>query len=244
MIAALMLDLDDSPDFPGSAGQALGRPLAAYPFLAARSTGEIRRWFVVTDTPPVKAVALQNNAEIIDPLAHDHGAPGAEALLRHGFRAAFELVKDEKDGIDLLVVFLANAPAVTHELVQQGLDAMHGQPALDGAVSVSQIRRLSPWKETQDGLIEPQPVLDGAWRLDFGVQFFRPRCLESASLYQGHKILALKQSAPGPVDHRWQLPACEAWLQKHGHRDLTASMEPQPKPQLQAKKQNKQPGAL
>ena len=41
MICALMLDPDDSPDFPGNTGQALGRPLAAYPFIAAPATGAV-----------------------------------------------------------------------------------------------------------------------------------------------------------------------------------------------------------
>ncbi|MBI3289237.1 MAG: hypothetical protein HYZ74_06940, partial [Elusimicrobia bacterium] len=35
MICALLVDPDDSIDFPGNGAEVLGRPLAAYPLLAA-----------------------------------------------------------------------------------------------------------------------------------------------------------------------------------------------------------------
>ena len=85
MICSLMLDLDDALDFPGNTAQALGRPLASYPFMAARATGAVSRYYVVTSYPPIKGVALQNGAHIIDPPLAAAG-PNAEAQLQLGFQ--------------------------------------------------------------------------------------------------------------------------------------------------------------
>ena len=43
-------------------GDHLGRPLAAYPMMAARQCPEIRRHYVVTQSIPVKSIAAQNAA--------------------------------------------------------------------------------------------------------------------------------------------------------------------------------------
>ena len=85
LVCALLVDLDDAADFPGSEGSVLGRPLAAYPLMAARTSAHVRRVYAVTGSPPVKAAALQYDAIIIDPPA---GKPSLESYLRHGCRQA------------------------------------------------------------------------------------------------------------------------------------------------------------
>jgi hypothetical protein len=251
MICALMLDLDDSPDFPGSGGQALGRPLAAYPFMASRATGDIRRYYVVTGTPPVKAVALQNNAVIIDPAPAANGSPGAaaETQLRHGFKFAAEDLKNDKETLDLLVVFFANAPCLTGEALQGGLDAMQARPELDGAVTVSPMPRWNPFfarRESENGLLEPYVAAAPAARgeplyPDYGAQLLRPRCLDGTCSgtppfpWLGKNVLPVKQWGAGPVDYKWQVPAAEYWLKHHGYSDISANYELQPQPKLQPK---------
>ncbi len=244
MICSLLLDLNDSPDFPDNKGSALGRPLAAYPLLAARSSPQIRRHYAVTDSPAVKAVALQYGAVIADWPALR--TPAVETLLAHGARFIQEDLKGE-EGLELLAVFFANAPAVTVDLVERGLEALQARPELDSATSVSPHNRLSPFlarRQTQEGLLEPyvpfDPEASGeVWHPDWGVQILRPRLIEERPgpgpwSWLGRKVLALKQWGGGPIDYRSQIPALEYWLKKHGFSDLTAHLEPQPKPQPQA----------
>lgn len=245
MIASLMLDCGDSADFPGNNGMALGRPLAAYPLIAAKASRHIRRHFVVSDSPPVKAVAGQYGAIIIDPPpAAGGGATRAEALLRHGVRMIREDLKGEATSLELLVVLLANAPAVTSEILDLGIEALQNKPDLDSAVSVSVHNRMNPLaarRLTGEGILEPfvdTPAAGGdAWYPDGGVQVLRPRGLEAPTgappaPWQGMKVLALKQWGAGPIDHQWQIPSLEFWLRKHGVSDISPNLERQPLPKL------------
>ncbi len=246
MICALMLDLDDSLDFPGNSGQALGRPLAAYPFMAARSTGLVRRYYVVTSSPAVKGVALQNSAIIIDPPPPKDGPEPGEPL-RLGFHFILDDLKTDKEALELLVVFFSNAPIIKSDLLQSGIEALQARPELDSAVSVSPSNRWHPAfakREDAAGLLEPLAPASGAphargeaWYPDWGIQVLRPRCLETQPAgappfpWLGEKVLPLKQWGGGPVDYRWQVPSAEYWLSKHGYSDLNAGLQPQPKPQ-------------
>lgn len=246
MICALMLDFDDSPDFPKGEGTAFGRPLAAYPLMAAKSSGHIRRHYVLTQAPAVKSVALQYAAHIIDPppeTAKDHCL---ESFLKHGCRFIKEDLKGEKESLDLLVVLLANAPAVTVEMLDSGLEALQHKPELDSAASVSPFGRLNPFyarREGAGGLLEPyvrhDPQARGeVWYPDWSLQILRPRVLEEMTgepplAWLGRKVFPLKQWGAGPVDYKWQIPALEFWLKKHGVSDLTPNLELQPKPKLQ-----------
>jgi hypothetical protein len=239
MNAALMLDLDDALDFPGNTAQALGRPLAAYPLIAARATAAFPRLYFVTASPALKTVALQNSAVILDPVE----GGDAEIQLRLGYQSILEDLKQDGQSLDLLAVFFSNAPALTGDLLQQGLDALHRDPALDSAVTVSPYNRWNPFfarKEGTDGLLEPfmkagpDPRGD-VWYPDWGAQILRARCLEGKAAGQppfpwlGKKIFPMKQWGGGPIDYKWQIPSLEYWLQKHGFSDLNAHMEPQPK---------------
>src|SRR5437016_2077621 len=111
MILALMLDTEDSVDFPGNDGVALGRPLATYPLMAAKASGRIERTYVVSSSQPVKSAAAQYGAALLDPPAETADAAShAEHLLRHGWRHIREELKGEGD-LEYLVVLFANAPA-------------------------------------------------------------------------------------------------------------------------------------
>ena len=247
MICSLMLDRDDSADFPGNKGAALGRPLASYPLMAARSSPHIRRHYVVTDSPPVKAVALQYGAVIVDYPAGVHAPAPFEALLAHGYRSIAEEVKKESEAVELLVVLLSNAPAVTVEAIDKGIEALLARPELDSAVSVSSYNRFQPLsarRESPEGLIEPyvpfDPKASGeVWYPDGGVQVLRPRCVEAGggpppAPWTGRKVLPIKQWGGGPIDYQSQISSLEYWLKKHGAIDQTPRFEMQPKPQPQA----------
>lgn len=245
MIASLTIDLDDAPDFPGATAEAFGRPIAAYPLIAARSSRHVGRHFVITASQPVRSVALQNEAVLVHA---PEGASGLARLMLHGYRAVRDDLKAEGAALELLVVLLANAPAVTGELIDQGVEALLSRAELDSALSVSPQLHFKPSharRETKDGLLEP--YIPGAkaedaeaWYPNWGVQILRPRLLdapaapEGALGWIGRKVFPLKQWGGGPVDYKWQIPALEFWLKKHGHLDRTPNRELQPKPQPQA----------
>jgi hypothetical protein len=245
-VCALLVDLDDAADFPGSEGSVLGRPLAAYALMAARASAHVRRIYAVTGSPPVKAAALQYDAVIIDPPA---GKPSLPGYLRHGCRQAAADLSREDAGLELLVVLFPNAPAVTKDMIDSGVEALLDRPELDSALSVAPLERWVPGltrRQTADGLLEPflTPTsgIGPAWHPTWAVTVLRPGSLEPVPgdgvwPWLGRKILPIKTWGPGPIDFHWQLPGLEYWLKKNGIPDLSRNLErqPLPKPQLSPK---------
>jgi hypothetical protein len=155
LVCALLVDLDDAADFPGSGGSVLGRPLAAYPLMAARASAHVRRIYAVTGSPPVKAAALQYDAVIIDPPA---GKPSLDGHLLHGCRQAAADLCREDAAVELLVALFPNAPAVTKDMIDSGVEALLDRPELDSALSVAPLARWTPgltMRQNAGGLLEP-----------------------------------------------------------------------------------------
>ena len=249
MICSLLIDADDSPDFPGSTATAFGRPLAAYPMMAARGCGLIGRHYALTASPPVKSIAAQNGAVIIDPPSDKRAR---DLPLLHGYKLILEDLKAEKKSLRLLCVFSAQTPTITADIVEAGIQALIDKPAFDSAASASPYNRFHPLLARRVGegdALEPflrasaQPPAGDVWYPDSGVQILRPETLGREPVapapplwWLGAKVFALKQWGGGPVDFQWQIPAVEFWLKKHGVSDITHNLELQPKPQPAAPK--------
>ncbi|MBI4370785.1 MAG: cytidylyltransferase [Elusimicrobia bacterium] len=249
MIVALLVDPDDSPDFPGNSAEVLGRPLAAYPLLAAKGAKHVGRLYAQTSSPPVRRAAAQVGAVVLDPPRAAAGAapPREEALVAHGWRHVAADLKAEHAAADLVVLLFANAGAVNSALIEQGVEALLEDAALDSAATVSCYERWTPrraFRETPRGRLEPFAtcIHEGGtpWFPDWGAVVARPRLLDalkpdSAPLaYLGRSILPLKQAGGGPVDRQWQVPKLEYWLRKQGVRD-TPRLEPKLKPKPAAR---------
>jgi len=247
IVCALLVDLDDAADFPGSEAALMGRPMAAYPLMAARTSAHVRRIYAVTGSPPVKAAALQYDAVIIDPPS---GKPSLDGHLRHGFRQAKEDLGREDAGLELLVMLFPNAPAVTKDMIDSGVEALLDRPELDSVLSVAPLERWNAGltkRQTADGLLEPfLPPTEApgpAWYPTWGVTVLRPGNLEPVSgdgacgtgawPWLGRKVLPIKTWGPGLVDFHWQLPGLEHWLKKNGISDLSPNLERQPCPKPQ-----------
>jgi len=244
LVCALLVDLDDTADFPGNEGAVFGRPISAYPLMAARTSAHVRRVYALTGSPAVKAAALQYDAIITDP---PKGKPALLDYLRHGYRHIQSELRSEGAELELLVVLSANAPAVTKDMVDLGVESLLDRPELDSALSVVPLERWTPAmarREAADGLLLPylapeQQSEARAWYPSWGVCVLRPRCLETVSgqapmPWLGQKVLPLKQWGMGPLDYRWQLPCLEYWLKKNGIPDLSPPLERQPLPKPQA----------
>jgi hypothetical protein len=205
-----------------------------------------QKHFVQSASQPVKAVALQYGAILLDPPPDAPGGPNAiPALLKHGYAAIVAELKGEPKSLELLVLLTTHAPKITGTLIDEGLEAMLARPELDSAVSVSPHRYFVPGHAQRlagDGLLEPVapsgPVAD-LWYPDWGVQILRPRLLDALKNgtplpWLGKKVLPLKQWGGGPIDYQWQIPALEFWLKKQGLTDVSPSHEPKPQLKPQA----------
>ncbi len=247
LVCALLVDLDDAADFPGGEAMVMGRPMPAYPLMAARTSAHVRRVYAVTGSPPVKAAALQYDAVIIDPPA---GKPSLEGHLRHGFLQASADLAREETGLELLVVLFPNAPAVTKDMIDSGIEALLDRPELDSALSVAPMERWAPGltrRQTEGGLLElflppTAGITEPAWHPTWGATVLRPGHLEKAPgdgawPWLGRQVLPIKTWGPGLIDFHWQLPGLEFWLKKNGIPDLSPNLErqPMPKPQLSPK---------
>jgi hypothetical protein len=241
MICALLVDPDDSPDFPGNSAEVMGRPLAAYPLIAAKGSSYVRRLYAQTSSPIIARVGAQYGAINLNPPE----APGDarlsdEALIAHGWRQILEDLKGDNDPVELAVILFANTGAVNSQLISEGIQAMLDDAALDSAATVSNYDRWNPrraLRETPAGRLAPYAECVGAagtaWFPDWGAVVARPRVLDALKpdspplSYLGNNILPLKQIGGGPVDRAWQVPKMEYWLKKQGMRD-----SPRPEPKL------------
>lgn len=255
MICALLVDPDDSIDFPGNEAEVLGRPLAAYPLLAAKGSEHARRLYAQTASSPVRRIAVQLGAIILDPphpteqcreevpLPHSVGkGPTDAARVLSGYRQIVDDLKAERGELELLVLLFANTGAVNTTLIDVGVQALLDDPDLDSAATVSSYNRWNPrraFREAADGRLVPYaeclPEAGTSWFPDWGAAILRPRVLDALGAdaadlsWLGKKILPLKQAGGGPVDYSWQVPKLEYWLKKQGVRD---SPRPEPKPRL------------
>lgn len=249
MICALMLGREGSRGFPGkNTTLVLGRPLMAYPILAAKGSKSVSRVYVSTDAPRIKEIAREQGARVIDRPAElcTPQALGEDAFA-HGYRLIRDELKKEGQALELLVLLFCNAATVSSELIDQGVEALRKDPAADSAVSVSRYNMWSPLrarKETTRGYLQPFVPFEtfgdpktlncdrdsqgDVWFADMGLSIVRPRCLEDMSegllpqKWMGRNILPLKQWGGCDVDYEWQMPGVEFWLRKHGWTEAAA----------------------
>jgi len=243
MICALLLGREGSTGFPRkNVYPVLGRPLVAYPLMAAAGAASIDRVYLSTDSPALKKIGVDYGARIIDRPPHlaSKTALGEDAYV-HGYTVIREELAAEGHEVELMVLLFANAPTVTPALIEEGLNALRKDPEHDSAVSVSCYNMWSPLRARRigdDGLLHPFVPFEtfgdpstlncdrdsqgDVWFADMGLSIVRPRCLENlhAGLlpqkWMGQRIFPLKQWGGLDVDYEWQIPLVEHWLRAHG----------------------------
>lgn len=243
MISALMLGREGSKGFPGkNTALVLGRPLMAYPLLAAKGARGVERIYVSTDSTKIKAIAREYGALVIDRPEElcTPSALGEDAFL-HGYRLISEELRREGKSLEFLVLLFCNAATITGELIDRGLEALRRSPEADSAVTVSRYNMWSPLRarrENKDGFLDPFVPFEtfgdprtlncdrdsqgDVWFADMGYSIVRPRCLENMKdgllpqKWMGRKILPVKNWGGCDIDYEWQVPGVEYWLRKHG----------------------------
>lgn len=250
-IPALMLGRANSVGFPGkNVYPVLGRPLMAYPLLAAQdSTGvDHEHLYVSTDSEEIMAIGRQYGAHSIrrPPELCTEQALGEDAFA-HGYRVIREQLAKQGEAIELMVLLFANAATITGGLIDEGIRMLRADPTLDSAVTVSRYNMWSPLrarKVERDGCLHPFVPLEtfgdpatlncdrnsqgDVYFADMGVSVVRPRCVEQLERgllpqrWMGWRIAPIYSQAGCDVDYPWQLPGVERWLLEHGYRPADA----------------------
>lgn len=251
MITALMLGRDGSVGFPGkNTMPLLGRPMMAYPLLAAKHSRHVDEAYVSTDSPAIKEVSRRHGAVVIDrpPELCTKEALGEDAYA-HGYRHIRDVCGKE---VELMVLLFCNAPLILAKTIDEGVEALRRDPSLDSAVTVSRYNMWSPLRARKvggDGLLHPFVPFEAfgdpatlncdrdsqgdVFFADMSVSIVRPRCLESLKegllpqRWMGRRIHPLKQTAACDVDYAWQVPGVEHWLRQNGFSESRTPYDPE-----------------
>jgi len=240
VVAAVLIGKEGSTGFPRkNVFPVLGRPMCAYPLLAAKASTHVDGVWVSTDSPRIAAIAREHGAQVIDRPAH---LCTKEALSEDVFVHADRHIRETTGAVpEILVLLMANAPTILPSTIDEGIEALRRDDGLDSAVTVSCYNMYSPLRArriTAEGLLLPfvsfEAMGDPAtlssdrgsqgdvWFADMGVSIVRRRCLERIDegllpqKWMGRKIYPLRQWGGVDVDFDWQIPHVERWLRDHG----------------------------
>lgn len=240
MIAALLIGREGSVGFPGkNVYPVMGKPLMAYPLLAAKNAKMVDNVYISTDSEKIKSIGREYGAEIIDrpPELCTKEALGEHAFV-HGYRSIIERTGTKPD---LIVLLFCNAATILPETIDEGIKLLKNNPDYDSAVTVSRYNMWSPLRARKvgaDGLLHPFVPFEvfgdpktlncdrdsqgDVWFADMSVSIVRPSCLENLDegllpqKWMGQRIYPLEQWGGCDVDYEWQIPQVEFWLSKHG----------------------------
>jgi len=243
MIVAILIGREGSSGFPGkNVYPVMGRPLVEYPLMAAQAAPSIDRTYVSTDSEAIKKISRNFNAVVID--RPDYLCT-KEALGEDAYAHAYEIIKAEcaqnGEDLELLVLLMANAPTISVEQLEEGIQVLREQPETDSAVTVSCYNMWSPLrarKVDDTGHLQPFVPFETfgdpkklncdrdsqgeVWFADMGVSIIRPQNLESLEdgllpqKWMGKNIWPIKNYGGLDVDHDYQMPQAEFWLRKNG----------------------------
>lgn len=248
MICALMIGRAGSTGFPGkNIHPVLGRPLAAYPLLAAKASQYVDRLYVSTDSPEIMQIGKQHGAELIDrPAELATKTALGEDVFAHGYFEIKKRLAAEEKNIEFMVLLFANAATVTGELIDKGVEILRADAHIDSAVTVSEYNMWSPLRARKigpNGCLGPFVPFEtfgdprtlncdrdsqgSVLFADMGVSVVRPDCLELLDegllpqKWMGKHIAPIPSWGGCDIDYAWQLPMVEYWLREHGVTDVS-----------------------
>jgi hypothetical protein len=243
LIAALMIGRAGSTGFPNkNFYPVLGRPLAAYPLMAARASRHVTRLYVSTDSPEIMAIGRQYGAELVE-RPRELATKGAlgEHVFVHGYQEIKRRLAAQGEELELIVLLFANAATLTAAQIDAGIDALRADPTLDSAVTVSEYNMWSPLRARKvglDGCLQPFVPFEtfgdpktlncdrdsqgSVYFADMGISVVRPRCLDNLDegllpqKWMGQRIHPIVSWGGCDIDYVWQVPMVEYWLRNHG----------------------------
>jgi CMP-N-acetylneuraminic acid synthetase len=242
-VVALLIGREGSTGLPGkNLYPVLGRPLVAYPLLAARDSTHVERTYISTDSERLIDIAESYGAEgIVRPPELCTSEALGEDAFAHGYQVIRERLANERLAVELVVLLFANAPTVTGEMIDRGIEILRRDPSFDSAVSVSRYNMWSPVRARRlehDGSLRPFVPFEvfgdpatlncdrdsqgDVYFADMGVSVVRPHCLEKLEAgllpqkWMGQRIAPIDSWGGCDVDYEWQIPGVEFWLRQHG----------------------------
>jgi D-3-phosphoglycerate dehydrogenase len=235
MIVALIAGQGEDNKFPGrNTFSLLGRPMMAYPILAAQHAAEVDRIFVTTDSPAIERIAVGMGLAALprSPQASGPSVRLTEVVIEAASQAAHAIGQTP----EAIVLLLCNAPTVTAGMIDHGVEILRSDPSLDAVMSVSRHNEFHPsyaLKMGTGGLLSPYAAdrdklkkQDEAYFPDALLWVFRPHVLAKVPHDRGvsewildcaeHRVFPLVHEGYGDVDYIWQVPAIEEWLRRQG----------------------------
>jgi CMP-N-acetylneuraminic acid synthetase len=242
MIPALVIGRGGSTGFLGkNTKDIVGRPLMAYPILAAKNSSMVDKVYISTDSEEIAAIGVRYGAERI--IRPDYLAT-KEALSQDAFKHGFDTICERirPDEVEMIILLFANGATITPGIIDKGIEALRSNPTLDSAVTVSCYNMWSPLRAHRidtDGLLKPffdSTVFESAncdrdsqgdvYFPDCSAFVVRPRCFNydygrPPFPWIGRKVFPLKQWGGLDIDFKWQYPIVEFWLREHGFTETS-----------------------
>tara|TARA_B110000014_G_C19919069_1_gene475485 strand:+ start:11 stop:754 length:744 start_codon:yes stop_codon:yes gene_type:complete len=245
MIIALMMGRAGSTGFPKkNLKKVLGRKICEYPLIACKNSKKVNKIFVSTDCPTIKKIC-KNYKGIYIPRPKNLATKSAlgEDVYEHGYKEIKKILKLKSKDIEFIVLLMANAPTITSDLINKGINILRKNKKLDSAVTTSIYNMWSPLrarKISKDGTLKPfvpfktfgnpktlncdRDSQGNVHYADMSVSIVRPRCLDNLKSgllpqkWMGNKIASIPSWGGCDVDYEWQLPIVEFWLKKNGFK--------------------------
>lgn len=214
--------------------------MMAYPILAATHAQAVSATYLSTDSPLMASIAANYGVSTIQrpPELCQPDAAWAE-IIEHGYRAICEHHSD----LEAIAILLCNAPTVTADLIDEGIEKLRDDASLDSVISVTLHAEHHPRYALQaraDGLLvplladTPLPPDDTAYFGNYDLVLLRPRCIGQASTqhfpvpFMGDRVAPLIHQGYGDIDYPWQVPAVEEWLRRHQFSETATPYSPTP----------------
>jgi len=243
MIAALLAGRMADNQFPGrNTLPILGRPMMAYPILAALNAQNVDLVFLSTDAPPIARIGQHLGVGVIDrPPELTVSSATLEQVLLHAYRHMTEV---EKLDVEAIVLLLCNAPTVTGGLIDQGIEILRNEPGIDAIMSVSthneyhpsNAMRLSPLGRLEPYAASTTASSDDVYFADALLWILRAQTIRNLPFAKvppnsvvnpsTQHVFPLVHQGYGDVDYPWQIPAVEEWLQRHGFSEDSTPYPP------------------
>ena len=237
-VAALVIGKKNSVGFPGKNIMDInGFPSCEYSFMAARKLN-IDNIFVSTDCPKIKEIGEKYNSTYIDRPA-ELAKPDSltEDVLVHAYK---EIKK--KNHAQIIVLLFANNPAISTNLIEEGIKILQSDKSYDSAFSVCKYNMFSPARarKIEDGKIKSFVDLKhienvssirssqgDVYFCDLSVQVIRSEVFEKMDegmqpfQWMGRQSYPLYNSYGFDIDEKWQKVAVELWLKENWNYDNT-----------------------
>jgi len=237
-IAAIIIGRKGSVGFKNkNTSKLFGKPMCAYPMIAAKKSKLIDSYYVATDCKKIKAVGEKIGFDYIRRPKHLNNK---KALGEDVFKYAVNYVKEKNKNIDLFVLLFANAPTITTDIIDKCIKKLKANKKADSCVSVSEYNMFSPIRarKSKNGFLVPFVGQKGFFTsnkancdrdsqgsvlfADGGVSVVKYRCFNNFNKnlppmrWMGNKILHEKNEFGLDVDFFWQMGQVKEWIKTYG----------------------------